>query len=150
LAQTRRQLLGDLGECAVTRLPCPRCKRERTLKRLPTNFRCADIICDFCGYLAQVKTTEREDVEQLPRSLLGAAWGPQRDRMDAGVFFPLFIVTVTPDHRKKAIYYLPADLQSRHMFQQRKALGPTAKRAGWTGYQLRLDLLGGHAPIRIK
>jgi hypothetical protein len=22
---------------------------------LPVNFRCADIICDFCGYLAQVR-----------------------------------------------------------------------------------------------
>jgi len=29
-----------------------RCKREGTLRRLPANFKCADIICDFCGYRA--------------------------------------------------------------------------------------------------
>ena len=28
---------------------CPRCKRSDTLVRLPPNFKCADIICDFCG-----------------------------------------------------------------------------------------------------
>ncbi len=75
MAQTSRQALGELGEVAVTRLSCPRCKRPKTLRRLPTNFKCADIICDFCGYLAQVKTTERPDIENPPRTLLGAAWG---------------------------------------------------------------------------
>ena len=73
--RTSHQALGDYGEVVVARLPCPKCKRERTLRRLPVNFRCADVICDFCGYLAQVKATERADVDTLPRSLMGAAWG---------------------------------------------------------------------------
>jgi hypothetical protein len=147
--RTSRQLLGDLGETAVKSLPCPRCKRQQTLKKLPTNFKCADIICDFCGYLAQVKTTERADIDSLPRSLLGAAWGPQRERMSAGIFFPLFVVVVSPNRRHKAIYYLPADLQTAEMFQQRSPLRPTARRTGWVGYQLRLDLEGGQRPVRI-
>lgn len=137
------------GETAVTSLPCPKCKRPHVLKRLPSNFRCADIICDFCGYLAQVKTTTQQRVNDLPRSLLGAAWEPLNQRMVAGIFFPLFIVAVSPDQRSRAIYYLPADLQSPEMFQQRKPLSPTARRAGWTGYQLRLDLPGGHRPVRV-
>lgn len=145
---TYRQRLGSLGERAVASLSCPRCKRERALKRLPPNFKCADIICDFCGYLAQVKTTQRENIDRLPSSLLGAAWGPQVERMTAGIYFPLYIVVVNPNRRERAIYYLPADFQSPQMFQQRKALGPTARRAGWTGYQLRLDL-AQHPPVRL-
>jgi type II restriction enzyme len=116
---------------------------------LPANFKCADIICDFCGYLAQVKTTERSDISTVPGSLLGAAWGPQCERMESGIYFPLFIVVVKPGRRSRAVYYLPADLQRPEMFQQRKALSPNARRAGWTGYQIRLDLPGTHKPVRI-
>ena len=149
MTRTNRQVLGLHGETAVALLPCPKCKRHHTLKRLPANFRCADIICDFCGYLAQVKTTTQENVDELPRSLLGAAWGPMNQRMIAGIFFPLFLVVVSPDRRRRAIYYLPADLQSPEMFRQRAPLKPTARRAGWVGYQLRLDLPGGYRPVRI-
>jgi hypothetical protein len=143
------QILGDYGEVVVTRLPCPKCKHERTLRQLPVNFRCADVICDFCGYLAQVKTTRQADVDKPPRSLMGSAWAPQKERMDAGIYFPLFIVVVNQDRSGHAVYYLPADLQHPQMFQQRQPLGPTARRAGWVGYHLRLDLPGGHKPVRI-
>ena len=54
---TDKQKLGDFGERFVKQnFPCPKCKNKKTLKQLPPNFKCADIICDFCGYLAQVKT----------------------------------------------------------------------------------------------
>jgi Dam-replacing family len=147
--RTSHQILGDYGEVVVAHLPCPKCKRERTLRRLPVNFRCADIICDFCGYLAQVKTTKHADVGTPPRSLMGSAWAPQKERMDAGIYFPLFIVVANPDRSAHAVYYLPADLQHPQMFQQRQPLRPTARRAGWVGYTLRLDLPGGHRPIRL-
>jgi hypothetical protein len=54
---TDRQALGTFGEERVTRdCSCPKCKRSKTVVRLPQNFKCADVICDFCGYLAQVKS----------------------------------------------------------------------------------------------
>jgi hypothetical protein len=147
--RTSRQSLGDYGEVVVSRLRCPRCKREEhTLRRLRENFRCADIICDFCGYLAQVKATARADGESLPATLMGAAWDPQNERMAAGIYFPLFIVVVKPDRSAHAIYYLPADLQRTEMFQKRKPLKATAQRAGWVGYTIRLDLPEGHRPVR--
>jgi hypothetical protein len=149
MPKTARQELGIFGEGVVTRMPCPRCKRAHTLKRLPINFKCADVICDFCGYLAQVKTTERADVNLLPRTLMGAAWGPQAERMAAGIYFPLFVVVVTKDRRRHAVYYLPPDLQVPEMFRRRQPLSATARRAGWIGYQLHLDLPGGHPPVRL-
>lgn len=149
MPRTARQTLGDRGEKLVAKLPCPRCKRSHTLRQLPNNFKCADIICDFCGYLAQVKTTRSTDVSSPPPSLMGAAWAPQAERMGAGIFFPLFIVLVAMEANAHAIYYLPADLQTPEMFQKRNPLGLQAKRAGWTGYRLRLDLPGAHKPIRM-
>jgi hypothetical protein len=69
--------------------------------------------------------------------------------MEAGIYFPLFIVVTNLDRSGHAVYYLPADLQQPEMFQQRQPLKATARRAGWVGYQLRFDLPGGHQPIRL-
>jgi type II restriction enzyme len=115
---TINQLLGERGELLVTKFcKCPRCKRSRTLRRLPPNFKCADIICDFCGYLAQVKAASVRDVDKIPHAILGAAWGPQEERMKAGVYFPLFLVLVN-GARRNAIYYLSADAQEPKMFKR--------------------------------
>ena len=71
---TKRQILGRLGEvCVVKGCKCPKCKRDQTLKRLPNNFKCADVICDFCGYLAQVKAVTVNNIDTVPKSVLGAA-----------------------------------------------------------------------------
>ncbi len=132
---TERKALGDFGEQRVTKdCSCPRCKRLNTLVRLPPNFKCADVICDFCGYLAQVKATTVISVQDVPSQILGAAWGPQRERMEAGIYFPLFLVLTTVGRDPYAIYYLSADLQRPEMFKARKPLSASARRAGWTGF----------------
>ena len=100
---TEKQLLGKKGEeFVVKNCSCFKCKRKRTLKRLPPNFKCADIICDFCGYLAQVKTTTSRDIDLPPKRLPSAAWSVQLERMKAGIYFPLFIVQVK--QRRKSIF----------------------------------------------
>lgn len=132
---TARQNLGEFGEVVVAKtLPCPRCKRSKTLKRLPPNFKCADLICDFCGFLAQVKASTVKDIDVLPRAVLGAAWGPQKARMDAAIYFPLYLVLATSDLKRYSIFYLSADLQPPELFVQRKPLSDSARRAGWTGF----------------
>jgi hypothetical protein len=137
---TPRQELGNRGERLVARLcSCPRCKRLGTLRQLRANFKCADIICDFCGFLAQVKTSTRSDVESLPNTVLGAAWGPMRERLDAGLYFPLFLVLVAPNGRDRSIWYLSADHQEEKMFVPRKPLSSGAKRAGWQGFKYEID-----------
>jgi hypothetical protein len=69
-----RHELGKLGEALVVkRCNCARCKRSGTLRRLPPNFKCADVICDFCGYLAQVKTASALSIDLIPATILGAA-----------------------------------------------------------------------------
>ena len=137
---TARQATGIFGEQRVTQdCLCPRCKRRKTLVRLPPNFKCADVICDFCGYLAQVKTTTVSVIENVPKTALGAAWGPQKERMDAAIYFPLFLVLVTSDMKKYSIFYLSADLQQPDMFQARSPLSPTARRRGWQGFMYNLE-----------
>lgn len=153
---TNKQQLGTFGEVTVAKhVDCPQCKRKGTLKSLIQNFKCADIICDFCGYLAQVKTSLSSDTSlACPNKILGAAWGPLRDRMESGKYFSLFIVIVEPDWLNKklpnfAIYFLPAELQIPEMFVPRKPLSATAKRSGWQGVIYNLKLVRERI-IKIK
>lgn len=136
---TSKQNLGAYGEKLVCqKVRCPSCKRVRSLRRLPANFKCADLICDFCGYLCQVKTTTVSRIDAIPDRVLGAAWKVQKERMDFGIYFPLFWV-LRAGIRKCAIYYLPADLQERFMFKPRKKLSSKARRAGWQGFTYELQ-----------
>lgn len=138
---TERQRLGAFGEMQVVRsCSCPKCNRPRTFVRLPTNFKCADVICDFCGFLAQVKTTTVQDISMIPIQIMGAAWKPQRERMEQGIIFPLFLVLSDKGKAfKHSIFYLAADHQSPEMFVPRNPLGPNARRAGWTGFNYNLN-----------
>lgn len=137
---TNNQLLGEAGEKVVAKLcACTRCKRNRTFKRLPANFKCADLICDFCGFLAQVKACTVPDIATPPDAIRGAAWGPQKERMESAIYFPLYVVTVGPNAKKYAIYYLSADLQEPDIFEPRNPLGSNAKRAGWQGFNYRIS-----------
>ena len=138
--RTNKQLLGDFGEnLIIKKFNCPKCKRIKSLKKLPQNFKCADIICDFCGYLAQVKTKTVSDIEKFPSKVLGAAWGPQKERMDAGIYFPLFVVL--KNGRTHSVFYLSSDLQTEEMFIKRKPLSKNAKRAGWQGFYFDGELM---------
>ena len=147
---TSKQQLGDWGENLVAKTQaCPKCKRtdSRTLRLLPTNFKCSDIICDFCGFLAQVKTTTIKSQGGFPSSVLGAAWKPQFERMQSGIYFSLYLVLTDKARSFSEIYYLPSELQSRELFVPRKPLSNTAKRAGWQGFLLNTK---DHADLFVK
>lgn len=145
---TAKQALGKWGEQYVSRMfACPKCKTAKSLRTLPVNFKCADIICDFCGYLAQVKTMSVQDVESPPNHILGAAWRPQERRMAAGIFFPLFIVLKAG--KRSAVYYLPTEFQSSRIFKKRAPLSMSARRAGWQGFVYDLRELQSGYLVRI-
>ena len=109
----------------------------------------ADVICDFCGYLAQVKTASTSLIDSIPKTVLGAAWGPQKQRMDAAIYFPLYLVLVAPDKKKYSISYLSVDLQQPDMFHARSPLSPTARRSGWQGFVYNLGSLRDRS-VRLR
>ena len=79
-----------------------------------------------------MKASTVRDHDVLPQAVLGAAWGPQQERMEAAIYFPLFLVLVA--RKKYSIFYLSADLQTPEMFRARKPLSADARRAGWQGF----------------
>lgn len=147
---TNKQILGLLGEKYLCKMMvCPRCKRFPSLRRLPVNFKCADIICDFCGYLAQVKTMNSKNLDRPPKRLIAAAWQPQRERIKAGIYFPLFLILINK-RRKIQIYYLPTEFQFEGLFVPRKPLSKKAKRSGWQGFYYDLSKLSDGALVKTN
>jgi hypothetical protein len=111
---------------------------------LPPNFQCADVICKFCGFLAQVKAfTLVDGSEELPLRVMGAAWRPQQEQMIAGIFHGLYLVGFSINKKLVRIDYIPAHVlqASPRVFEPRKPLKSTAKRAGWTGFTYNLSEL---------
>ncbi|HEY5193631.1 MAG TPA: DpnI domain-containing protein [Solirubrobacteraceae bacterium] len=124
---------------------CPRCNRVRHFKQLPVNFECADIICKFCGFLAQVKTARLSDgTTDFPDRIMGAAWGPQQARILAGIYHGLYLVGYQQDGKTLVrIDFVPPHIieTTPSVFEPRKPLSNTAKRAGWRGYLLNISAL---------
>src|ERR1700744_3979713 len=101
---------------------CLRCKRKKTLCALPNNFKCADVICDMCGFMAQVKAKQANDLNIIPSAIDGAHWGPQQERLDLGLYTPLFVVLYKEQKLKTeySVFYRSADLQEIDMFVPKK------------------------------
>jgi hypothetical protein len=120
-------------------VPCPRCNKPRHLAKLQRNFQCADLICKFCGYLAQVKAATLSGTTR-PDRVLGAAWAPQHEQIIAGIYHGLFIVGFSQVGRLVRIDYIPAHIlqTTPEIFEPRNPLRPTAKRAGWQGFNYNL------------
>jgi hypothetical protein len=145
VSPTPRQVTGDRGERAVIRrVACPRCNRTKQLAQLPRNFQCADVICKFCGFLAQVKTaTVAVHAAGPPNTILGAAWRPQHEQIIAGIYQSLYIVGLTKAGRLVRIDYVAAHIlqATPTVFAPREPLSQKARRAGWQGFMLRIDRL---------
>ena len=87
------------------------------------------MICDFCGFLAQVKSSNVKNINKLSSSVLGVVWNPQKERVNAGIYFPLYLVLVCK--KEYSPFYLASDLQNKGISDAKKPLSASERRAGW-------------------
>ena len=69
------------------------------------------------------KRIKGELPDTITGTILGAAWGSQRERMEAGIYFSLYVVLVN-EVGQASIYFLPRDLQTAEMFVPPEASRP--------------------------
>jgi hypothetical protein len=91
--------------------------------------------------------TRAKTLDEVSNEVLGAAWNVQQERMNDGIYFPLFLVLVV-SRREFSCHYLAADLQSREVFKARRTLSAAARRSGWQGFVFVLSEKK-HAFVRL-
>jgi type II restriction enzyme len=89
-----------------------------------------------------------KEIHILPKQVLGAAWGPQKERMESAIFFPLYLV-LKKSEKEYSVFYLPTDFQDKAMFVPRAPLSNTAKRAGWQGFIYNLSVIKEGAFVKL-
>lgn len=78
----------------------------------------------------------------------GAAWGPQLERMQAAIYFPL--ICRSGRARSRLFDLLSPDgLQDPAMFKPRKPLSDGARRAGWQGFIYDMQVVAKRA-VRLR
>ena len=111
-------------------------------------FKCADVICDFCGFVAQVKAPAIKSANEKVLTILGGAWRVQEEKIKAGIYHPLYIVKVL-NNKPIGIDYISADFLKPDMFVPRKPLSSQARRAGWQGFYYDLRKLDEHVVVEV-
>jgi type II restriction enzyme len=106
------------------------------------------VICDFCGFVAQVKARAVKSPEDRVMQILGGAWGVQEEKIKAGIYHPLYIVKVV-DEKPVAIDYISADFLTRDVYVPRNPLSAEARRAGWQGFVYDLTKLDEHVIVQV-
>jgi type II restriction enzyme len=104
-----RSQTGRLGEEAVVRhVACPQCGKRKLTRLVEPGFPCVDIICKFCGFLAQVKSTTAT-LSDRPTRALGANWAPQKEQILRDIFHALYVVSIVEGEAER-IWYIPAHM----------------------------------------
>jgi hypothetical protein len=128
---------------------CPKCKKTGwKLKQLGVNFRCADVICDFCGFVAQVKARDVKSAKERVQTVLGGAWRIQEEKISAGIYHPLYIVKLVQG-KPVAIDYIAADFLKPEIYVPRRALSERARRKGWQGFYYDLRKLDEDVIVEV-
>lgn len=116
-----------------------------SLDRTPPNTRCTDFVCKDCGHRYELKAFRRK-----PRkSLVDGAYSSLMERIAKGTAPTLFllerddswgITTLTAIH---SVFLTPLVIEAR------KPLSSNARRAGWVGCKIRIDLIGPDGEVQV-
>lgn len=129
----------------VENLYCPNCKSDR-LARTPPNAPSVDFICPLCRSPFQLKSQGRP----LSCRIADAAYGAMRQAIMADRTPNLFVL-----HYDRFLWevcnliLIPHFAFSLSAVEQRKPLGPEARRAGWIGCNILLDRIPADAKLPI-
>lgn len=123
-------------------LYCCNCKSDDLLG-LPNNEPVADLECPVCSMRYQLKSKDG----RFGASITGAAYRPTIEALRRGEMPTIVLLEYDP--RVKMVVFvkaIPGPLIDADRIIPRKALSPTARRAGWQGCNINV---GGLDPVEI-
>jgi type II restriction enzyme len=123
---------------------CLSCDAE-SLRRSVPNTRATDFLCTDCGRGYELKTFRRRP----PKSLVDGAYASLLSRIDAGTTPTLCLLERNDDWQIRSLTAIHPRLLTRWAVAARPPLGPSARRAGWVGCNIRLDRIPPDGEIHV-
>lgn len=116
-----------------------------SLTRAPANTQATDFVCDKCSHRYELKTFRKRPGKSLPDGAYSSLMG----RINNGTAPTLFLLQRSDSWNIDAFSALHSVFLTPSVIEKRRPLGPNAKRAGWVGCNIRIDLIGQDGEVRI-
>jgi type II restriction enzyme len=123
---------------------CVNCESAH-LQATPANTRCLDFTCDWCRHRYELKTFLRRPAT----SLVDGAYDSMLATMNSGMTPTLFLLQRDAAWKIENFSAIHSAFLTLRIIEKRKPLAQNARRAGWTGCNIRLDRLPIEAEIPI-
>ena len=120
---------------------CPCCGNPH-INKLNNNSPVADMQCDSCGEIFEVKTKEGS----FGNKINDGAYKTMIERITSDSNPDLFAMSYDSEYYIKNLILIPNFFFILQIIEKRKPLAPTARRAGWTG----CNILFSEIPIQGK
>lgn len=113
---------------------CLACPSNRLMRTAP-NTQAMDFSCDACGQRYELKTFRRRPT----KSLVDGAYSALLARVNSGCAPTLCLLERSDSWQIESLTAIHSSFLTPMVIEQRPALGPHARRAGWVGCNIRLD-----------
>lgn len=120
---------------------CPCCGNPH-INKLNNNSPVADMQCDNCGEIFEVKTKEGN----FGKKINDGAYATMIERITSTTNPDLFAMCYNSDYYITDLTIIPKFFFVPQIIEQRKPLAPTARRAGWVG----CNILYSDIPVQGK
>jgi type II restriction enzyme len=115
------------------------------LRKTTSNTPATDFLCPQCHHGYELKT-----FHSRPRnSLVDGAYGSMMRLVTSGKAPTLCLLERTQDWRIRSLTAIHSSFLLPNCIEQRPPLGPTARRAGWVGCNIRLDRIAADGEIGV-
>lgn len=129
---------------AAQNLYCPGCD-SNTLNRTPTNTRAVDLVCPKCALGFQLKSSRCWNQNKI----VDAAYTSMLSAIRSDNVPNLIILHYTSSWKVWNVLIVPYFFFTESVIQQRKPLGPNARRAGWVGCNIILSEIPSDGKLRL-
>lgn len=126
---------------------CLACKSD-SLRQTSANTQARDFECLLCGHPYELKST----ASSFGRRIADGAYISMMRRISSSTVSSFFLLQYTPAWRIANLSVIHHTLITSSAIEQRKPLGPTARRAGWVGCNILLANIPpeGRIPLIIN
>ena len=123
---------------------CISCESDNLLPTA-TNSKASDFICPICSERYELKTFRAEPKKRL----VDGAYSALISRIQSGSVPTLMLMERSESWKILALTAVHHLFLTPEVVEKRKPLSPRARRAGWIGCNIRLDLIGTDARIPL-